>query len=111
MDKLIRIAQGVALSRIGKQEYKLGASGLRADGKIVIAHNTKATDRTWNTHAETRLCRKLTPKSVVAVIRVIHTGTMAMAKPCKSCETCLRRIGVVKVYYSISDNEFGVLYL
>jgi hypothetical protein len=48
--------------------------------------------------------------SIVWVVRVsIQDGKMRLAKPCKRCENTLRLRGVEKIYYSISENEYGVM--
>lgn len=108
--KLLDLAWGVALGRLDhKQTFRLGAVGLRSDGKLVASFNGAPKEPEWKHHSETRLARKLTPNSTVAVVRILADGTWALAKPCNSCETCLRRVGVKRVYYSISLNEFGVL--
>jgi deoxycytidylate deaminase len=36
---------------------------------------------------------------------------MAMARPCQTCETLLGYAGVEKVYYTISELEYGVMFL
>lgn len=91
---------------------RIGAVGLRADGVVVTGKSGGAKDQ-WSpgTHAEARLSRKLTPGSVVYVARTLMNGNVAMAKPCQSCQNCLRHRGVVRVYYTIGNNEFGVLNL
>ena len=109
--KLLHIAYGVALDRMNNRriDFRFGAVGLRADGKLVTAFNDIAYAPTWNSHAESRLCRKITPGTVVAVVRVLKSGEWSLAKPCPSCELCLRRKGVKRVYYSIANSEYGVL--
>jgi deoxycytidylate deaminase len=110
--KLLDIALGVALGRLNhKQKWKLGAAGIRSDGVIVVSFNGAPKEPEWTAHSESRLCKKLTPNSVVAVVRVLANGEPAMAKPCPNCERCLQRVGVKKVYYSIGPKEFGVLSL
>lgn len=111
-EKLLAIATGVALGRLShKQTFRLGAAGIRKDGVIVVSFNGAPKEPEWAHHAESRLCRKLTPDSTVAVVRILANGTWAMARPCNSCQKCLTRMGVRKVYYSISSNEFGVMLL
>lgn len=109
---LLSVATGVALGRISRYgSFKLAAVGIRGDGALVQSHNGSATQVTWKVHAEARLCRKLTPHSVVAVVRIFGDGTWALAKPCKNCQTCMRRVGVTEVLYSIASDEYGVLRL
>lgn len=89
-------------------EYQLGAIGIRADGVRVKARNGSPKYPVQASHAETRLCRKLTPDSVVYVARLNKHG-IALSKPCSNCEKALRQKGVKKVYYTIGPNEYGVL--
>lgn len=109
--KLMDIAFGVALGRreLQKQTYYLAAAGTRADGTTVVSFNGNPKHVMWESHAETRLIKKLTPGSIVAVIRVHASGEYAMAKPCESCELLLRRAGVKKVFYSIGPGQYGIL--
>lgn len=46
---------------------------------------------------------KLRPGSVVIVGRTNKSNELAMAKPCASCETVLRKLGVKAVWYSDVD--------
>ncbi len=112
-ERLLDLAAGVALSRIERtQNFRLGAVGIRGrDGVLVSGYNELAPEPTWQVHAEARLCMKLTPGSVVAVVRLLANGNWAMAKCCHSCERLLRRKGVKTVHYSIAPNEFGTLHL
>ncbi len=106
MKRLLDIATGVTLGRLNhKQNFYLAAAGLRKDGVIVVSFNGIRQTPMWEHHAEARLCRKLTPHSVVAVVRILTDGTWAMARPCASCQRCMRRVGVKRVYYSIAPNE------
>ena len=59
-------------------------------------------------HAEARLCRKLDYYGEVFVARRTSEG-YRLAKPCPRCEARLRSRRVRRVYYTISNNEYGVL--
>ena len=111
--RLLDIATGAALTRIknSDQHFRLGAAGIRKDGVIVVSYNGAPKEPEWQHHAESRLCRKLTPESTVAVVRVLADGSWAMARPCKNCQKCLKRVGVKRVYYTIQPDEFGVMIL
>lgn len=110
--KLLLIATGVAIGRIGMNKYhRLGAAGVRADGVIVASFNGNPEMPQIFHHAESRLAKKLTPKSVVAVVRVNKQGQWQLAKPCHNCQVCMERVGVKKVYYSISPGEYAILSL
>jgi tRNA(Arg) A34 adenosine deaminase TadA len=88
--------------------HRVGAIGLRADGVMVVAANGPAKMRTPQAHAEARLCRKLDFYGTVFVARRNIDG-YALAKPCPNCETVLQSRRVKRVYYTISNNEYGVL--
>lgn len=108
--RLLDIAYGVAIGRLNhKQTFRLAAAGIRNDGVLVASFNGAPKEPEWQHHAESRLCRKLTPDSTVAVVRILANGSWAMARPCEGCQRCLKRIGVKKVYYSIAPDEFGVM--
>jgi deoxycytidylate deaminase len=108
-DDMLSLAAGTAMRKDDCRSFKLGAIGLRNDGTIVSALNGPAPNKCSQVHAEARLCQKLTPGSTVWVARIRHDGTLGMARPCPSCQRRLRSTGVVKVIYTISDNEHGVL--
>jgi len=107
------IAKQVAgLEKSGyRRKYRLGAVGIRSDGVIVSASNLVTPAPNQRCHAEYRLSDKLTPKSVVFVVRIDRENNFTLAKPCVNCEGKMRNIGVSRVYYSISNKEYGVLYL
>lgn len=112
IEKLLDIATGVALGRLEyRQNYNLGAASHRRDGVLVVTYNGTQKAPVWQHHAEARLCRKLTPTALVAVVRVLADGTWAMARPCGGCQTCMRRTGVERVVYSIAPGEYGSMVL
>jgi len=84
---------------------------MRSDGKIVTGYNQTYLDRHWQSHAESRVCRKLDVGSVVAVVRIGEGNGWRMAKPCASCVRCMKRTGVERVLYSIRENEYGTMVL
>lgn len=111
-ERLLDVAHGVALGRLDHaMTYRLGAAGYRNDNALVVAFNGSQSYPTWQHHAEARLCRKLTPCPLVAVVRVLADGSWAIARPCNNCQTCMRRRGVQKVVYSIRPGEYGTLKL
>lgn len=104
-------AAGIRLN----QTYRIAAIGLRDDGALVHATNkavrckSPSPKRLWDTHAETRICRKIDVGSVIFVSRVLCDGTWANARPCEGCRACLESWGVRKAYYTIGPGEFGVM--
>jgi tRNA(Arg) A34 adenosine deaminase TadA len=112
------IAAAVAAAKDDSRDFLLGAVGIRSDGIRVVSPNGPAMicDKLHHksyykeAHAEYRLCRKLNKNSVVFVVRISKTdGRLMMAKPCTTCQIALKRKRVKKVYYSISDTEYGVM--
>ena len=110
VDLLNRATKAALTRRMGY--YRLGAVGIRGrDQKIVTATNERNIERLWSIHAEARLCKKLTPDSIVAVARLLSDDSWAMSRPCESCQRLLKRVGVKVVYYTIGISEYGVLKL
>ena len=113
-------ARKVAIANEDVRDYFLGAIGIRTDcTKLIKACNGPAMISTSSTrrnypaaHAEYRLAQKLNKGSIVFVCRVKKgDNSYAMARPCANCQRRLASKGVVKVYYTINDNEYGVMYL
>lgn len=117
--KFFEIAKKVAQLRDDQRAFLFGAVGVRDDGIIVTSPNgcvvLNDNDRRGyfpKCHAESRICRKLDKNSTVFVVRIgIIDGKFKNAKPCKTCENTMRTRGVVRVYYSISEYEYGTLIL
>ena len=109
--RMIEIAHALACNKAyPRQTHRLVAVGIRGeDGVLVSSCNGYPSEPSWASHAETKLIRKLTPDSVVAVVRILRDHSLAMAKPCNSCEKLLKRAGIKRVHYSITDNEFGTI--
>jgi len=100
----------MALHKEEERQWLLGAVGIRSDGAIVYAQNGNVAIPTRSAHAEYRLGKKLDKGSMVYVSRIRRdTNQFGLAKPCANCEKFLRSKGVKKVYYTISENEYGVM--
>lgn len=100
----------LASSKEDERSFLLGAVGIRKDGVMVQATNGPSRLPCRQAHAEARLCRKLTPGSIVYVVRVrLADGKFGMARPCHSCQKILKSKGIKKVYYSINSFEYGVM--
>lgn len=107
------IAARVAKSKNDERTFLLGAVGIRKDGALVTSLNRPCQDRNYRVHAERLLVRKLDVNApIVYVVRVrLCDGSFAMAKPCQDCERALKTKGVRRVYYTISNNEYGIINL
>lgn len=112
--ELLNLAAEVARAQRKNRKdrtFFFGAVGVRKDGLIVQSTNLSAKEVSPPSHAEARLCKLLASGATVYVARVLADGTWAMAKPCPRCESRLRNKRVKRVYYTISDREYGVLEL
>lgn len=107
------LAQAAVVSRLKRDDrhFYIGAVGIRSDGTIVKACNGNPKEPTRQHHCEYRLSRKMGPGAIVFVSRTLANGLLGNSRPCHSCEKALRYRGVTKVYYSISDSEYGCLVL
>ena len=114
------IAKKFSLSKKDNRDYIISAVGIRSDGIIVHAVNGCACIDDIHTrdnsfpagHAEHRLSKKLDKGSTVFVCRISKsTGEYKMAKPCPHCERRLKASKVKRVFYTISNNEYGVIEL
>ncbi len=106
----LKIAGEMASSKEDPRSFLLGAVGIRKDGTIVKSMNAPSTQPMRCAHAEARLSRKLDYGAVVYVARVrLSNGSFGLAKPCHNCMKALSSKRVAKIYYTISDEEYGVL--
>lgn len=92
------------------RQFMHGAVGVRKDGLLVFASNIKSPGFIPRCHAEARLSQKLDKGAAVYVARVRKIdGSMANSRPCEDCLRAMRRMDVRRVYYSISDHEYGMI--
>ena len=91
------------------KNYYLCALGVRRDGAVVKSCNIPNIVQNHKAHAECRLVRKLDKGSTVYVSRVSRSGHVCMARPCPICYQFLKRKGVKRCYYTISESEYGTI--
>ena len=117
MIELLKLAGKIALpiNETDMRNFWLGAIGVRKDGVIVSSKNGAVQSSNIGykavpqSHAESRLCRKLGKNGIIYVSRVSRqTYELAMARPCFNCQKIIRAHNVKKVYYSINKNQYGV---
>lgn len=89
---------------------RFGVIGLRKDGKIIRSKNMPFKNKNYKIHAEYRLCAKLDLYSIVFVVRVRRDNKLTLAKPCDNCIKAMKLKKVRKCFYSINENEYGVLH-
>ncbi len=89
----------------------VGCVGL-SEGKIIQSKNISSMGTSPSAHAEVRTLKKRGNISVLYVSRIAKKdGNFSLAKPCKNCMTRIRAYRVKKVYYTISNSEYGVICL
>ena len=120
MLELLRLAGQVALPtnvKMDMRQFWVGVIGIRRDNVLVSAKNgsAQATDFLAYkngfppAHAEARCCRKMDNGGVIYVARVAKgTRLLALARPCVFCVRVLRSKDIRRVYYTISNEEYGV---
>ena len=112
VERQFRLAKTVAMKgdvNEARRQYRLGAVGIRSDGAIVTASNLPSRQPHARVHAEARLVRKLNCGSEVFIVRILRSGKLDNAHPCAKCQKAMRLRGIRRVYYSISDDEYGVI--
>jgi deoxycytidylate deaminase len=131
MQKYIKMAEKYALDHKFDEglEYFLCALIVRGGSIISVGFNKKPTntfvehyadvargkrDYCMSTHAELDAICKARAKvdlrgTKLYVTRIKPSGGMGMARPCEICMGALENYGIKRVYYSIENNEYGVL--
>jgi tRNA(Arg) A34 adenosine deaminase TadA len=104
------IAAKLSTKKQDKRQFFLGAVGIRSDGAIVKSQNGSSQEPFRTAHAEYRLSKKLDHGAVVYVARVKFTG-FGMARPCPKCMKALLSARVSKIYYTISNTEYGIIHV
>lgn len=109
----MKLAQAISLTKGLKcRKARIAAVGLRSDGTVVSSYNGAAEERKPSAHAEARLSKKLDRGAIVYVARTRKDNfKLANSKPCPTCMSIMKNRGVSTIYYSIADNEFGVIKL
>ena len=106
---LAKVAAESGDSKDADRQYRIGAVGIRREGTIVISNNICTRTPHPGAHAETRLVKKLNSGSIVYVVRISRENKLSNARPCKSCRKSMDMRGIKKCYYSISENEYGII--
>ena len=111
-DKYFKLAAIEAVkNKYDGRHYLLGAVGVRGDGTLVRASNGRTPKPKREMHAEYRVTKKLDHDAVVYVARVLSDGSYGMAMPCVSCLKAMKTKQVKRVYFTISDDDFGMIVL
>lgn len=119
--KLLQLAASLAITKNPKEDFRahwMAAVGVRGDGTTVSSRNgsvisLQCHEKGWSfpqAHAEARVCRKMDYNGTVYVARVSRgSGDLMLARPCYDCEMKMRSRFVKRVYYSVSNTEYGVM--
>ncbi|MFZ4768613.1 MAG: hypothetical protein ACOYLO_00435 [Ferruginibacter sp.] len=114
--KYFELAKKVASIKDDKRDFLFGAVAIRNDDVLVFNSNGSAVidknDRRSyfpTCHAEYRLVRKLDRGAIVFVTRIGGDFSFKNSKPCQTCQNAMRKRGVKKVYYTISNDSYGVI--
>lgn len=90
------------------RRHCVGCVIVRCDGVIVSSRNgTTRGHRMPSGHAEARCAKKADKHSVAYVARVRKDGSIGCARPCKSCRVQLRSRGVMDVFFTVGENQWG----
>jgi tRNA(Arg) A34 adenosine deaminase TadA len=104
------MAGKLAVAKEDERAFLLGAVAVRKDGAMVFASNSVSQEPNRRAHAEHRISHKIDQGSTVYVARIrLLNGEFAMARPCWDCHKILKSKRVKRVYYTISNNEYGVI--
>lgn len=110
---------------LSKSSFRLGAV-ISSNGKIVgRGHNSNKSHTQIGTnkyskpytrmHAEIAAMINAYPDHIAGgdmyVVRLKRDGTKALSKPCNLCMWVMKKHGVNKVFYTIKDDEYGVIKL
>lgn len=106
----LRLAGQASLTKKDNRTFYIGALAIRSDGAIVVSANSPCPARNRKVHAEYKVSRKTDVGTVIYVARVRSNGEFANARPCQACQKVMKSRGVKKVYYTCSNNEFGIMY-
>lgn len=106
----LAIDEAIRKDKHARRGYRIGAVGIRNDGVIVVSRNLPNQCKHPLNHAETRLTKKLDLGGTVFVARVDRRGRLLNARPCEWCTRNLLSRRIKQCYYTISENEYGVLF-
>ena len=89
-----------------------GYNDMRKTHTIMQKYNR---DKTWapGLHAEVDACIGVPAAEMdgadLYVVRILKSGHLAMARPCRICQRFILDVGIRRVYYSFSDEGWEEL--
>jgi tRNA(Arg) A34 adenosine deaminase TadA len=106
----LKIAAKIATRRKDGRSFYLGSVGIRSDGTIVEACNGPTPTPQPKAHAEHKVSKKMDYGGVIYTARVLQsTGSFVNARPCLNCIRAMKARKIKRCYYTISENEFGMI--
>lgn len=110
VQEIFNLAGEVAESKNDVRTFLLGAIAIRGDGVIVKALNSPTEIPYRQAHAEYKISLKLDYGATVYVARLkFDSAKFGMSRPCISCIKALSTKKINRIYYTISDDRYGVL--
>ena len=81
----------------------------------IIAFNKFHPNRIASLHAEIGCILNMKLEQTrgcdIYVCRILRNNKFANSYPCEMCQAVCSKMGIRKIYYSIADNDYGVLKL
>lgn len=123
MLQLLEEAAKIAISDVNgslRKNFLHGGIGVRKDGVLVSARNgavnASSSAEFYKTileaHCEPRIVRKMGKGGgeELYIARVLRKDqkTFAMSAPCAGCSNIIRAAKIPRVYYSISNYQYGI---
>lgn len=101
------VRQGKILS-IGMNSAKTHPINL---GLPYFGRDNKDFRLNCGTHSEVRCLLKKVffNKAIMVNVRIDRNGEIANSRPCKGCQSFLARFNIPEVYFSVAENEWGIL--
>lgn len=97
-----------------KRVISAGVNNMRKTHPLVQQHSP-GDDFIRGTHAEIHACIGVSAKDLdgaeLYTVRLLRNGQKALAKPCKICQSYLRSVGVVGVWFTTDANTVEYLEL
>lgn len=131
MHKFLKLAESFGREHTFDQglEYNLCAVIVKSGKPISVGYNNRATnqfvehyanlargkrDYCLSTHAEMDAVLKARNSTdlrgcKIYVARLLKLGGVANSRPCPICEQVLFNYGIKRAFYTLSDNEYGVM--
>ena len=108
---LSRFRLGAVLAKKNRV-ISTGYNDMRKTHTLMQKYNR---DKSWapGLHAEVDACIGVPAADIegadLYVVRILKSGRLALAKPCRICRRFIKDVGIRRVYYSFSDEGWEEL--